>query len=334
MYLRQLDIKKGAGPDGIPPMFWRNCRSQLSEPITELYIKSLQTGVMPKLWKESFVTPVYKSGNKHDIENYRPISKINTVPKLFEKIICDQITLSLAPSLMQEQHGFVSGKSAESNLVEFLDGVLSGMEDGYQVDAIYTDYSKAFDKVSHSLLLGKLASAGIQGDLLRWVASYLRDRCQAVAIKGFCSSFIPITSGVPQGSHLGPLFFNIFINDIASRFHSSSCLLYADDNKIFKVIKCVEDCRELQEDLSRLYQYCQINCLHLNIKKCNVITFSRKRHVIRFSYHINNKLLNRVNNIKDLGIHQHSKLLFVPHRQNNKKSISFARVCLEDWQRV
>lgn len=312
-YLKSLDVSKSAGPDGIPPIFLRQCCEALSKPISILFNFSLQSCCVPLVWKTSYVVPIFKSGDKHDIGNYRPISKLSTIPKLFEKIIYDDIYPVIRPYIVQEQHGFVDGKSTESNLCEFVDVLFRSMDEGFQVDAVYTDYSKAFDKISHDILLQKLLSIGVHGDLLRWLESYLRDRSQAVAIKGFCSSFIPVTSGVPQGSHLGPLLFNIFINDVINCFKFANCLLYADDKKIYKVIRSPDDCLKLQSDLIRLSGYCRRNFLFLNVAKCSCISFSRKKSTITFNYSLNDELLKRVTVVKDLGVLLDNKLILSSH---------------------
>lgn len=312
-YLKNININKGAGPDGLPPILLKHCCKQLSEPLFRLFNLSLKTGVMPYAWKQSFVTPVFKSGNKQDIENYRPISKLNVIPKLFEKIVYDALYPIIRPVLMTQQHGFMTKKSTESNLCEYLDIVYKAMDAGLQVDAVYTDYSKAFDKISHEILIKKLDQIGVHGDLLRWLTSYLRDRSQAVAVKGYCSSFLPVSSGVPQGSHLGPLLFNIYINDVLLQFQHSNILLFADDKKVFKIIHNQHDCELLQEDINRLYSYCSNNLLFLNIKKCNVITFSRKNKPIEYDYKINNVSICRVTELRDLGVHLDHKLLFKSH---------------------
>ena len=312
-YLKDIDTNKGAGPDGIPPLFLSKCRVSVSKPLSMLFTLSLKQGIVPILWKKSFVVPIYKSGNKHNIKNYRPISKLSTIPKLFEKILCDAIYPILRPHIIQEQHGFLNKKSTESNLCEFVDRILRAMDDGCQVDTVYTDFSKAFDKISHQILIQKLCMIGVHGDLLRWIESYLRNRSQAVTVKGYCSSFLPVTSGVPQGSHLGPLLFNIFINDIVSVFRDSHCLLYADDMKIYKIIKSIKDCADLQEDLNRLCVYCDDNLLHLNLDKCAVISYSRKRNPIDYSYLLNSIQIKRVSVVKDLGVLLDSGLLFRDH---------------------
>jgi hypothetical protein len=312
-YLRNLDPSKGYGPDGLPPILLKLCFKQLAFPIWLLFKKSLESGCVPSVWKRCFVVPILKSGDKHDITNYRPISKLCSIAKLFEKIIYDKIFPLLRPFVIDQQHGFVSRRSTETNLNEFVHRIATAMDQGFQIDVIYTDYSKAFDKISHSLLVQKLYEIGIHGDLLRWLSSYLRERSQAVTIKGFCSSFVPVTSGVPQGSHLGPLLFNLFINDISTTFINSHILLYADDMKIFRIINSALDCVSLQKDLDRLCLYCAFNELYLNVKKCNVITFSRKPKPIVCNYTLDNVTLERVSVIRDLGIHLDNKLSFNSH---------------------
>ncbi|XP_045445727.1 uncharacterized protein LOC123653788 [Melitaea cinxia] len=194
-YLGALNIAKGSGPDGIPPVFYKACKEQLVKPLMFLFRKSLISGIMPTKWKESFIVPIFKSGDKHNVTNYRPISKLNTIAKMFEKIIYDSILPQIRPLIIPEQHGFVSKRSTETNLCEFIHRIGFAMDQGFQVDVIYTDYSKAFDKISHQIILNKLMALGIHGDLLRWIDSYLRHRSQAVTVKGYCSSFVPVTSG-------------------------------------------------------------------------------------------------------------------------------------------
>lgn len=313
-YLKSLDPTKGSGPDGIHPVFLKNCASVLCYPLSQIFKTSLSSGIFPQQWKSSYVVPIFKKGDKHNIENYRPISKLNVMGKLFEKIVFDIIFPCIRPHIISNQHGFVTKKSTETNLCEFVDTVLVAMDKGYQVDVVYTDYSKAFDKIPHSILIEKVEAMGIHGDLLRWLTSYLENRTQAVTVQGFCSSFVPVTSGVPQGSHLGPLLFNIFMNDVNKTIRNSQLYLYADDKKIVKIIKSETDCIELQDDLDSLINvYCLKNRLLLNADKCSVISYSRKKNTILYPYIIKNKLLKRVSEIRDLGVLLDSKLLFQSH---------------------
>lgn len=312
-YLKTLDINKGCGPDGIPPLFLRNCRCSICEPLFILFNLSLNSGRIPAVWKRSYVVPIFKSGDIRYIKDYRPISKLSTIPKLFEKIIYDSIFPLLLPTIIAQQHGFVNKKSTETQLCEFVHIIATAMSQGSQVDVVYTDYSKAFDKISHNILIHKLERVGICGDLLRWLISYLRDRTQAVTIKGHCTSFIPVTSGVPQGSHLGPLMFNIFVNDVVEIFKNSNFLLYADDKKILRLISEPSDSLALQEDLNNLNVYCSNNSLFINAKKCNVITFTRKSNPITSNYFIGTNQIERVNEVRDLGVLLDSELTFKSH---------------------
>lgn len=205
--------------------------------------------------KSALVTPVHKKGPKSEVSNYRPISKLCIVAKVFERVVYDQVYAALHNTFDHNQHGFLKGRSTVSNLVLFNEYLTDAMDSGSQVDVVYTDYSKCFDKIDHKLLITKLELIGIRGDLLRWFSSYIDNRSQAVVINNYISGWVRIPSGVPQGSLLGPLLFLIFINDISSCFHTSQLLCFADDMKIFSTIRSANDVVNLQADLSRLDLY-------------------------------------------------------------------------------
>lgn len=311
--LKSLDLSKGAGPDNVVPLFIVSCATCLTEPLVILYKRSISEGLVPKIWKSAFITPIHKSGSKSDAKNYRPISKLCIFAKILEKIVYTQVYESISPTLITEQHGFVSKRSTLSNLLSFTEFTTSSMDAGGQVDAIFTDYSKAFDRIDHKILLQKLLQAGIHGDLYRWFVSYIENRSQAVVLNGYRSKWSIVPSGVPQGSLLGPLLFNIFINDVTQCIKYSQLLLYADDMKIFKKITSFEDCQLLQNDLDSFEQYCLINKLDLNVKKCFFITFTRKVKIIKFKYFIKRHELEQVDSVRDLGVIHDSKLTYERH---------------------
>lgn len=311
--LLKLDPSKSAGPDHIPALFLINCAKTISLPISLLFKKSLSVCTVPNVWKSAFVTPVHKKGLKTDILNYRPISKLCLISKVFEKIVYNQIYATLKNSFSDFQHGFLRGRSTVSNLVLLNDNLTATMDKGRQVDVIYTDYSKAFDRINYKLLLIKLQNIGIRGDLLRWFSSYISNRSQAVVISNYISSWVSIPSGVPQGSLLGPLLFVIFVNDINSCLHASSLLCFADDMKVFSAISSQEDVDALQADLSRLDDYCCLNQLDLNPSKCFSVTFSRKKDILQSSYTLKGHALERKTHVKDLGVMHDTKLLFDSH---------------------
>ena len=144
---------------------------------------------------------------------------------------------------------------------------------GSQLDVVYTDFSKAFDRVCHSILINKLNKIGVISSLLKWVESYLFGRYQSVKVSGWKSRLFLITSGVPQG----PFLFNMFINDVVNVFKYSQCFMYADDLKIYYRVNNVDDALRLQNDLNALCLWCHDNLLNLNVKKCKTMTFYRKR---------------------------------------------------------
>ena len=301
-HLSSLDVSKGAGCDGVPPIFLSSCAQSLAYPISLLFQLSLKQSVFPMLWKRANVIPIHKKGPRSGIVNYRPISILNTIAKVFEKIVFHNIYPVLSQSIPDTQHGFMRRRSTVSNLACFTDYVFSEMENGGQVDVVYTDFEKAFDRVDHVNLLHKLQTLGIRGDLLRWVQSYLSNRSQAVIMGGFKSDFIKVPSGVPQGSHLGPLFYNAYIFDIINHIKYSRHILYADDKKIYLRINSLSDCLLLQEDLNSLLNYYTANNITVSISKCQCISFTRKRNPIIFQYNFNGVMVERVKVVRDLGV--------------------------------
>lgn len=300
--LKKLDQTKGAGPDGIHPLFLKNTAQQICIPLHIIYNKCLVEGVFPDIWKQANITPVYKSGAKDNVSNYRPISILSTLSKLFERLVHNKVYPTLHGTIIEQQHGFVKRRSTCTNLMIFTNYLFESMDRRIQVSAVYTDFQKAFDKVDHEILLNKLAYNGIRGDLLRWFISYITNRTQKVVVYGHQSDEVNITSGVPQGSILGPLLFILFINDISQCFLHSNFLLYADDLKIYRHITNPYDCILLQEDLNRLTQYCSVNKLHLSIPKCNFIVFSKNHNLFKFIYRLCNATLNQVDSLRDLGV--------------------------------
>ncbi|KAL9706530.1 hypothetical protein quinque_010048 [Culex quinquefasciatus] len=186
------------------------------------------------------------------------------------------------------------------------------MEKRQQVDAVYIDFAKAFDRVPHKLTIAKLTALGLPDWVTRWLNSYLVNRSAYVKIAGSLSTCYEIPSGVPQGSHLGPLIFVLFINDLCSRLQSCK-LLYADDLKIFRRIGDSDDVRALQNDINTLLRWCTQNGMEVNEKKCKLISFYRIRRPILAEYNMDQSALERVQSIVDLGVTIDCKMEFNQH---------------------
>ena len=241
---------------------------------------------------------------------------LSIVSKIAERCMFNHIYPQLVNFLSTSQHGFTSGKSTTTQLVEFIEEVGRKLDHSDQTDIIYLDFSKAFDSVSHSLLLHKLHKLGISGILLKWFESYLRERYQRVVVNGGTSKWLPVDSGVPQGSILGPLLFNIFINDMSKVPKHSNIVLYADDTKCYKGIATIDDCLDLQSDLDLLYEWSVKWKLNFNATKCKILSVNRSKNPVSFYYNLNGHVLERVNDIKDLGVTVTQDLNWSTHIEN------------------
>lgn len=311
--IKKLDVSKGAGPDEIPPIFIKRCGSAITLPLSIIYNRSLCDGVFPDMWKVAKIVPVFKKGTANDVGNYRPISILSCIPKLFESLVCPAITRHMNTFISEHQHGFRKGHSVETNLLSYTSYLCENVDRGQEIDALYMDFSSAFDKVCHSRLINKLRRYGVSGSLLEWFRSYLAKRLQYVVINGHRSKDYMAISGVPQGSHLGPVLFSAFINDIALDIRNCKFSLFADDLKIYKTIKCALDIELVQEDLNRISIWCNLNGMVINTKKSYHIRFSRKRSTVPTTYKLNAETLQEVHEIRDLGVIIDSKLKFKAH---------------------
>lgn len=314
--LCNLDPTKGVGADNIPPYFLNRTAESVCLPIHHIFNLCLREGVCPHIFKMARIVPVHKGGSRKDVENYRPISILSALSKLFERLIHNTVYPSLHSNIIPQQHGFVRRRSTITNLLVYTTEIFESLDKNKQMDSVYTDFRKAFDRVDHKILLDKIAFNGIRGNLWRWFKSYITNRTQKVAIQGYESDVLPVSSGVPQGSILGPLLFILYINDINKCFKTCRFLLYADDLKIFNVINTYQDHVDFQADLDRFSGYCTENKLALSLIKCKSIAFTRKRNISNFTYTLCNTDLDKVKVIKDLGITLDSKLTLDIHIQN------------------
>ena len=321
LILKGTNPSKAAGPDGIDGVILKNCAASIAKPLSLLFNISFVTGCIPDEWKLASVVPVHKKGDKGCVDNYRPISLACLVMKVFERCIHMELYHACESLLDPRQHGFLIGKSCTTQMVPFIDDLSLALNNKIRSDIIYFDFAKAFDCVSHDLILYKLKNLyGVDGIMLRFIKSYLQGRQQQVVVAGAVSNKLPMKSGVPQGSILGPLLFVIFINDMFSCItNGTNIALYADDTKIWRQITCYEDHFKLQSDIDKLFAWSIKNKMKFHPSKCKVLSVTMNKNILDilpfniFWYNLNNDDIDYVPSHKDLGVMLTSKLLWVEH---------------------
>ena len=265
--LKTSKSNKATGSDNIPKT---SSKEELSVPLCILANQSFDTGLFPTSEKIAKVTPIYKaSGERSDFDNYRPISVLNVLSKVLEKIVYQQLLEYLEENNLfyQNQYGFRRNKCTQDAVLHLHDHIRDNMNVKNCTDALYIDLSKAFDTVSHSCLLTKLSYYGISGNEFNWISSYLFNRQQYISYNQTKSEMHSVTLGVPQGSILGPLLFVVLINDAYQCLQNCQMLMYAGDTVLFfshSSTKIIEE--KLSHEGTKLFNWFADNNLVLNLK--------------------------------------------------------------------
>lgn len=315
--LKGLNPNKASGPDQISPRLLKELHHEIAPFLLKIFQSSLKTGIVPEDWKSALVAPVYKKGPKSKPSNYRPISLTCIASKIMEHILVSNIMDHFDSNelLCPFQHGFRSKHSCETQLISFTQEIFDNLESGKQTDLIVMDFSKAFDKVDHNLLIYKLFNLGIDLKTVSWIKSFLKNRSQSVVVEGKQSPTVPVLSGVPQGSVLGPCLFLAYINDLPDSLKSRT-RLFADDTIVYLTINSESDPEILQNDLKKLEQWESNWSMEFNPDKCEVIRVARKKNPIIYPYKLHNIELKTTENAKYLGITISQDLSWKSHIEN------------------
>jgi len=313
--IHKLSHRSAGGPDGIPPTFYKNVCPSICQPLAFLFQIIFDEGHVPLIWRKAFITSIHKKGDSTLPSNYRPISLTCCMCKLMESIIKDQLTsyLLLKGLISKHQHAFIKRHSTVTNLLECTHDWAAAVHGGNDVDVIYIDFSKAFDSVVHTKLVFKLSNYGVCGKLLQWINAFLTNRFQCAVIEHCFSEWLPVISGVPQGSVLGPILFILFVDDVMQICESSSVTLklFADDLKLFTSIKTNLDMPALQSTLGRLQQWCADWQLTINTTKCHVLHLGKNN--INPPYFLNGCQIGASQDVTDLGVDIDSCLKYNLH---------------------
>ncbi|CAF1064320.1 unnamed protein product [Brachionus calyciflorus] len=310
--LSDLNENKSMGSDEINPTVLKRNAIAFSTPISILFIKSFQSSEVPNLWREANVTPLFKKGSRLSAKNYRPVSLTSIVCKIMEKLLKKPIMEYLLTNnlISSRQHGFMENKSCITNLLEILDFLTEAMNIGLPVDMFYLDFAKAFDSLLHKRLLFKLNKHGFDYKIIGWLRAFLSNRRQRVVMGNSMSEWVDVTSGVPQGSVLGPVLFIIFINDLVDLI-KSPCELFADDTKFGEILDEPSKHILLQETLNKVSEWTRLWVIALNEDKCKVLHFGHENP--HYKYTLNGIEIKDSDGERDLGIFFNCNLKWSTH---------------------
>ena len=336
-HIDKLPAKNSSGYDNISNILLKRIKLSISKPLSIIFNQSLQTGQFPENMKIAKIIPLFKRGLKHLIENYRPISLLITLSKLLEKCIYQRVYKFLNTNniFFKKQYGFRAKHSCEHAIQDLCGNIISKKEEGLHTAAIFLDLSKAFDTLSHDILLKKLDIYGIRGICNKWFESYLSNRNIQVKCKTLSSNNIEISNryqikyGTAQGSCLGPLLFNIFCNDIHYNIEYSNLILFADDTTIYASHRNSTYLNYiLQHDFNSLQQWFTANKLTLNLMKTVTMNFWPEQMDNPIKILTTEEPLPSVISTKFLGVTIDNKLTWTYHTDNLIRKLSANKILL------
>lgn len=323
--IKELDPYSATSEGDIPARILCSCKENLAQPLVLIWSKSFATSIIAPPMKMQYITPIYKKGDRTNAANYRPVSITSHMIKIFERVIRSRLVSHIEGKglLSDNQHGFRKTKSCLTQLIDHFDHVLKCLNSGEEVDVIYLDYAKAFDKVDHKILLAKLKRYGIKGKMYNWIKEFLTNRIQTVVVEGRKSTLREVLSGVPQGTVLGPILFIIYIDDLINVLKSSKGSIFADDTKLTKNISD-ESCQAmLQDDLDNVFTWSLLNNMELHERKFELVNYKLNKSCllrnlpftsIYQQYTISNgESIEPTDVVRDLGVYLSSDCSWTPH---------------------
>ena len=327
--ISSFGASKASGPYSIPTNLLKEFSNHFSVPISIIINKSLNEGIFPQSLKIALVCAIFKKGDKTSCANYRPISLLSNISKIYERVMYNRIERFLNDSniIYEYQYGFRKKYSTNHALLSIVEKIRTSLDNKQFACGVFVDLQKAFDTVDHKILLSKLSHYGIKGLANKWLGSYLTNRSQSVNLNGVTSDEQKITCGVPQGSILGPLLFTIYINDMHKAFNKCLVHHFADDTNLLFTDKDPESIRKtLNSELQELVEWLRANRLSLNVAKTEFIVFKPPRKSLkkRITLRLDQKTIFESTKIKYLGLLLDSRLTWKPHIDELAKKLSRA----------